>query len=110
MNLKWLWVILLAIIGILAAIVAIEYLTVSIHHLPSWIPGHKDVMGHYHKRGAVAAVIAVIALGAAGYLSYRFTRGRGSGASPTPTSVDTASSADDLLTNPSRNLGAASDE
>jgi uncharacterized membrane protein YidH (DUF202 family) len=114
MNWKWLWVILLAIIGILAAIAAIEYLAVSIHQLPSWIPGHKNIKGHYHKRGALAAVIAVVALGAAGYLTYRFTRGQGSGAAggvtPTTTPATTPSSADDLLTSPPRDLGATPDE
>jgi uncharacterized membrane protein YidH (DUF202 family) len=89
MNLKWIWVILLAIIGILAAFVAIEYLTVSIHHLPSFIPGHKPhKRGHYHKRGAIAAVIALIALAAAGYLAYRFTRGGSSSEGGTSGATD----------------------
>ena len=38
---KWVLVIVLAIIGVLAAIVAIEYFVVPIHSLPSFIP---DVM------------------------------------------------------------------
>ena len=72
---KWIWVIILAIIGILAAIVAVEYLTVSIGHLPSFIPGGKPGHhGHYHKRGAIAAVIAFVALVVAGYLTYRNLR------------------------------------
>jgi H+/Cl- antiporter ClcA len=101
---KWIGVIILVIIGILAAIVAIEYLTVSIHSLPSWIPGHKTGhykgRGHYHKRGAVAAVIALAAFVAAGYWAYRITRaGRpavvAAGPSPAPDS-----SAEQLLSNP----------
>jgi len=69
---KWIWVIILGIIGVLAAIVAIEYLTVSIHSLPSFIPGgHPHARGHYHKRGAGAAVIALLAFVGAGFLAYR---------------------------------------
>jgi uncharacterized membrane protein YidH (DUF202 family) len=92
---KWIGVIVLVIIGILAAIVAVEYLTVSIHSLPSFIPGHHaGKRGHYHKRGAVAGFVAVVAFAVAGYLAYRFTRGR-----PHPAAVAEggASSTDQLL-------------
>jgi hypothetical protein len=68
---KWIWVIILGIIGVLAAIVAVEYLTVSIHNLPSFIPGRHPGRGHYHKRGAIAAVIALLAFIGAGFLAYR---------------------------------------
>lgn len=71
---KWLPVILLAIVGVLAGIVAIEYLTVSIHALPSWIPGRHPGRGHYHTRGAAAGLVAVVALGFAGFLAYRIIR------------------------------------
>jgi hypothetical protein len=89
MNMKWLIVIILAIIGVLAAIVAIEYLTVPIHSLPSFIPGHRPVNGHYHKRGAIAAVIAIVALAGAAVVALRIMRPRDSqpvpseGAEPT---------------------------
>jgi uncharacterized membrane protein YidH (DUF202 family) len=91
---KWVLVIVLAIIGVLAAIVAIEYFTVTIHSLPSYIPGRRPVSGHYHKRGAVAALIAVVALVAAGVLAARFRR---ADAAPAPAS---ASTADQLLAKP----------
>lgn len=112
MGLKWIWVVLLAVIGILAAIVAVEYLTVSIHHLPSWIPGHRPhVRGHYHKRGAIAALIALVAFVAAGYLAYRFTRTDHPAAGETgPTPAGPEASADDLLASPPHTLGTASDE
>jgi uncharacterized membrane protein YkvA (DUF1232 family) len=77
---KWLGVILLAIVGVVAAIVAVEYLVVPIHSLPSFIPGghsgnhYHKVNGHYNKRGAVAAVIAIAAFVAAGYWAYRLRR------------------------------------
>ena len=71
MDMKWLWVIVLVIIGALAAFVAVEYLTTSIHALPSYIPGRHPGKGHYHKRGAGAALIALVAFVGAGFLAYR---------------------------------------
>jgi uncharacterized membrane protein YidH (DUF202 family) len=71
---KWVLVVLLVIIGILAAFVAIEYFVVPIHSLPSYIPGHRPVRGHYHKRGAIAALVALIAFVAAALLAVRFRR------------------------------------
>lgn len=100
---KWIWVIVLAIIGILAAIVAIEYFAVPIHGLPSYIPGHHPHRrGHYHKRGAISALIAVVALGAAGYLAFRFSRTKRSGPAPAagPASAPEGASADNLLSDP----------
>ncbi len=70
---KWFWVIVLVIVGILAALVAVEYLTVSIHAVPTFMGRHKG-RGHYRKRGALAALIALIAFVAAGYLIYRTRR------------------------------------
>ena len=70
---KWLWVIVLVIVGILAALVAVEYLTVSIHAVPSFMGRHRG-RGHYRKRGAVAALIAIVAFVAAGYLIWRTRR------------------------------------
>jgi hypothetical protein len=70
---KWLGAIVLVIVGILAALVAVEYLTVSIHAVPSFMGRHPG-RGHYRKRGAVAALIAIIAFVAAGYLIYRTRR------------------------------------
>ena len=77
---KWIGVILLVILGALATYVAIEYFTVAIHALPSYIPGHKTATaghhyrGHYRKRGAVAAVIALVAFVIAGFLAYRIVK------------------------------------
>jgi len=91
---KWVLVVVLVIIGVLAAVVAIEYLTVPIHSLPSFIPGHHAGAGHYHKRGAVAALVAVVAFVAAGLLAVRFRR------QDAPAAVPAASSAGDLLASP----------
>ncbi len=78
---KWIGVILLVIVGGLATYVAIEYFTVAIHALPSYIPGHEAVgahghppKGHLRKRGAVAAVIALVAFVLAGFLAYRIVK------------------------------------
>jgi hypothetical protein len=69
---KWFWIILLLVIGIVAAVFAFEYLTVGIGHLPSWVPGHAaHKHGHLHKRGVVAAVVALAAFVGAGWLIYR---------------------------------------
>ena len=74
---KWLPVVVLGIIGVLAAVVAFEYLTVPIHSLPSYIPGGHPGRGHYHTRGAAAALVAVAALGGAGYLAFRIVNPKG---------------------------------
>ena len=77
---KWLGVIVLVIVGALAAYVAVEYFTVGIHALPSYIPGHKAAVpghlyrGHYRKRGAVAALVALVCFVVAGLLAYRIVR------------------------------------
>jgi hypothetical protein len=109
---KWLGVIVLTIIGIVAAVFAVEYLTVLIGHLPSWIPGHDSTRihghlkyGHYRKRGALAALVAIIAFGAAGFLVYRIVKpeNRGNeGGAPTAGSGGTAtpSSTEQLLATP----------
>ncbi len=70
---KWLGIIVLLVVGVLAALVAIEYFTVAIHLLPSFMGRHHG-RGHYRKRGAGAALIALIAFVAAGYLIFRMRR------------------------------------
>ena len=71
---KWLTVVLLAIVGLLAAFVAIEYYTVSIHALPSYLPGRRNVNGHYHMRGAMVGLVAIVALAIAAVLAIRIFR------------------------------------
>jgi len=104
-TMKWIGVAVLVVIGIIAAFVAIEYLVVPFHSLPSYIPGHKTGPGHYHKRGAIAALIALIALGGAVLLAVRFTRPASGSAGPAPTTPTTpagaaSGSVDDLLAAP----------
>lgn len=87
---KWVGVAVLVIIGVLAAIAAIEYFAVAIHSLPSFFPGYRARVpghpaigtGHYHKGGAAAALIAVVCIAAAVVLSIRFTRESSAPAAP----------------------------
>ena len=107
---KWIGVAVLVVIGIIAAFVAIEYLVVPIHSLPHYLPGHKRGNGHYHKRGAVAAVVAIVALGGAVLLAVRFSRPESETTAPeapAPVAPTTPSSADDLLSGPAADEGNA---
>jgi len=101
---KWLGVIVLVIIGALAVYVAVEYFTVAIHALPSYIPGHRTAVpghvyrGHYRKRGAFAALVAVVCFVVAGLLAYRIVRSdRQTVAPATPPPTTTASAVDQIL-------------
>jgi hypothetical protein len=71
---KWIWIAVLIVVGVIAGILAFEYLTNSIGQLPSWVPGHVSVRktrGHMHKRGYAAAIVAVGAFAGAGWLIYK---------------------------------------
>jgi hypothetical protein len=100
MNPKWIAVIVLVIIGALAAFVAIEYLTVAIHALPSYIPGHRHGRGHYRKRGAFAALIALICFVVAGFLAYRISRPSGGSPMAAGPATQSPESSDQLLSTP----------
>jgi hypothetical protein len=91
---RWIWVILLVVVGAFFTYMAVEYLTVSIGHIPTWFPGHKaptpghHVHGHYRKGGAGAALLAFLAFVGAGYLTFRNMRTSG----PAPTSAPAGAS------------------
>lgn len=71
-GMKWFWIIVLLVVGVVAAVFAFEYLTVGIGHLPSWVPGHSPHhRGHERKRGYAALLVAIIAFVGAGFLIYR---------------------------------------
>jgi uncharacterized membrane protein len=79
---KWAVCAIIAIVGVLALVVAVIYFTESIHSLPSFIPGkHAGVNGHYHKRGAIAAVIGIVLLAVAAVVGFRTSRGAATPAS-----------------------------
>jgi len=88
---KWVAVAVLLVNAILAGIAAIEWFTVPIHSLPSFM-GQKHIYGHYQKRGAAAALVAFIAVVGAIVLTVRFLR--------KPVSAQPAASAGDLLSAP----------
>jgi hypothetical protein len=80
---KWFWIVVLIIVGIVAAFFAVEYLSNSIYHLASWIPGNahnklnakgKPVRGHEYKRGYAAAIVAIVAFAWAGWLIYKMQK------------------------------------
>ena len=69
---KWFWIVVLIIVGIVAAVFAGEYLTTGIGHLPTWVPGHHaGHRGHMKKRGYAALLVAILAFGGAGWLIYK---------------------------------------
>ena len=84
---RWVITAILAVLGVLALVVAVIYLTTPIHSLPSFIPGKHAVNGHYHKRGAIAAVIGIVLLAVAAVVGLR---GRGAVASPVGSVPDSA--------------------
>lgn len=94
-NMKWLPVALLTIFGLLAAFFAIEYYTVSIHSLPSYIPGRRNVNGHYHVRGAMVGLVGIVALAIAAVLAIRIVRpaeaAEAAGSAEAPESAEAAS-------------------
>ena len=92
---RWAISAILAVVGILALVVAVVYLTVPIHSLPSFIPGKHPVNGHYHKRGAIAAVIGIVLLAVAVVVGLR---GRGAVAPQVESAPDSALSAPDAAT------------
>jgi len=85
---RWIICTVCAILGVLALIVAVIYLSVPIHSLPGFVPGKHDVNGHYHKRAALTGVIGVVLVAIAIFvgLGARNSAAAGSGSSPGPVS------------------------
>ena len=87
---KWIWIAVLIVIGIVAAALAVEYLTTSIGSLPSWLPGHvAHTRGHRQKYGALAALIAVGSFAGAGWLIYKNQQAAKSGGGGSPNTPST---------------------
>jgi hypothetical protein len=74
---KWVFVAALAIVAVLIGVVAIEYFTVPFRDLPSFIPGRHQAFGTYHKRGAVAGLVAVVIGAVALVMAVRIRRAGG---------------------------------
>jgi uncharacterized membrane protein len=65
-SVKWVLCAVCAVLGVIALIYAVIYLSVSIHSLPGFVPGkHVGVNGHYHKRAALTGVIGVVLIAVA---------------------------------------------
>ena len=100
---KWFWIAVLIVIGIVAAFFAVEYLSNSIYHLATWIPGNahgklnangKPVRGHEYKRGYAAAVVAIGAFAWAGWMIYKNQKeATSAGTAPSVASTDASKSA-----------------
>lgn len=59
---RWVICVVLAILGVLALIYAVIYVSVPIHSLPGFVPGKRPVNGHYHKRALLVAIIGIVLL------------------------------------------------
>ena len=66
----------LVVLGIVAVVVGIIYLTEPIHSLPSFFPGHAPHgRGYHHIRGYIAIAVGIIDLIIVG-ISARLSRAR----------------------------------
>jgi hypothetical protein len=81
---KWVVCAVCAILGTVALIYAVIYLTVPIHSLPGFVPGKTDVNGHYHKRALITAVIGIVLLAIAAYLGMAAQRSTATQVGSTP--------------------------
>ena len=64
-SVKWVLCAVCAVLGVIALIYAVIYLSVPIHSLPGFVPGKTNVNGHYHKRAALTGVIGVVLIAVA---------------------------------------------
>lgn len=64
----------LAGVGVVAAVVGIVYFMVPVHLYPSWFPGHGAAKGKHRTTGAAIGLVAVVAWAGAGILAFRATK------------------------------------
>lgn len=84
---RWIICTVCAILGVIALVYAVIYLSVPIHSLPGFVPGKHDVNGHYHKRAALTGVIGVVLLAIAIFVGLGArNRAVRTGSSPGPVS------------------------
>jgi uncharacterized membrane protein len=74
---RWVVAVIFAVVGVLALVVAVIYLTVPIHSIPSFMPGKRSVGGTYHKRGALVAVVGIVLLAIAAFVGLGARRSAG---------------------------------
>src|SRR5580704_296349 len=82
---RWVICIVCAVLGVIALIYAVIYVSVPIHSLPGFVPG-KQVGngGHYHKRALLAGIIGIVLLAIAVFLGMPARRSKGARAGTTP--------------------------
>lgn len=73
-----------AVLGIIAVIYAVIYVTVPIHSLPGFVPGKHGGGGHYHKRAALVGLIGIVLLAIAAVVGTGARRAASTGAGSTP--------------------------
>jgi hypothetical protein len=77
-----------AVLGVIALIYAVIYLSVPIHSLPGFVPGKKlGNGGHYHKRALLVGIIGVVLLAIAVFFGMPARRSKvaPAGSTPAPT-------------------------
>jgi uncharacterized membrane protein len=87
---RWVICTVFAVLGVLALIYAVIYVSVPIHSLPGFVPGKRPVDGHYHKRALLVAVIGIVLLAISVFVGMGARRSSAAQIGSTP-SVDTGS-------------------
>ena len=83
-TVKWVLCAVCAVVGVIALIYAVIYLSVPIHSLPGFVPGKTNVNGHYHKRAALTGVIGVVLIAVAVVIGISARRSATDQAGPAP--------------------------
>lgn len=68
---KWVICAICTVLGVIALIYAVIYLTVPIHSLPGFVPSKHASGGHYHKRAAITGVIGIVLLAVAVFVGLK---------------------------------------
>jgi hypothetical protein len=87
-SVKWVVCAVCAVLGVIALIYAVIYVSVPIHSLPGFVPGKHAVNGHYHKRAALTGVIGVVFIAVAVVVGISARRGGAGQAGSVPGTQD----------------------
>ena len=62
-TVRWVICVVCAVLGVIALIYAVIYVSVPIHSLPGFVPGKElGNGGHYHKRALLVGIIGIVLL------------------------------------------------
>jgi uncharacterized membrane protein len=92
-SVRWVISIVCAVLGVIALIYAVIYVSVPIHSLPGFVPGKNPVSGHYHKRALLVAIIGIVLLAIAALVGLGPRRSAAAPTGPSRSAADPASSA-----------------